>query len=56
MPETSLDALEWATRLAVDVADRRMREQGRTEWNAGDRLLADLVLDMLTRRADRLPS
>lgn len=34
------DRLEWAVRVAADVADRRMREQGRTEWNDGDRLLA----------------
>lgn len=50
------DLRAWAVRVAADVADRRMREQGRTGWNAGDRLLADMLVAMLTRRADRLPS
>ena len=43
------DLRAWAVRVAADVADRRMREQGRTRWNAGDRLLADMLVAMLTR-------
>lgn len=43
------EKLAWAVRVSADVADRRMRDQGRTEWNDGDRLLAELVCKMLTR-------
>jgi hypothetical protein len=53
----NLHRLAWAVRVAADCADRQMIEQGRTEWDASDRALADQIvtLKMINSEVVALP-